>query len=75
VIHWASVFLSHGLLFNKFTFKRDDDNNDDDDNNNNMILILWRNYVVKKVSACMVSEIVPVCLHFMNSYLVISGTF
>jgi len=22
-----------------------------------------------------VSEIVPVCLHFMNSYLVISGTF
>ena len=31
--------------------------------------------VVKQVSDCLVSEIVPVCLHFMNSYLFISGTF
>jgi len=32
-------------------------------------------WVVKQVGDCLVSEIVPVCLRFMNSYLFISGTF
>jgi hypothetical protein len=44
VIHTVSVFLSHGLLFNKFTLKRDDDDDDDNNNNNNkkknMVFIL-----------------------------------
>jgi hypothetical protein len=40
VIYGASVFLSHGLLFNKFTFKGIKNNNNSNSNNNNNVLIL-----------------------------------